>query len=68
MINSLLESIQTIITLNSTEKDLVTSIFKEKAYRKGDFFLAEGQICKQVGFATKGLMRYYINQYGEDKT
>lgn len=68
MINSLLDSIQAIITLSSTEKDLVKSLFKEKTYRKGDFFLAEGQICKQVGFVTKGLVRYYINHDGEDKT
>jgi CRP-like cAMP-binding protein len=30
--------------------------------------LAEGQICKQVGFVAKGLMRYYINHDGDEKT
>lgn len=68
MINNLLYSIQKIITLSLEEKDTVTSLFKEKTYKKGDFFLAEGQICKQVGFVTKGLLRYYINHDGEDKT
>jgi CRP-like cAMP-binding protein len=68
MIKSLLDSIQSIITLSTTEKDMVTSLFKEKTYEKGDFFLADGQICKQVGFVTKGLLRYYINHDGEDKT
>ena len=68
MINSLLHSIQNLITLSPTEKDIVTSLFKEKTYKKGDFFLAEGQICKQVGFVAKGLMRYYINHDGEEKT
>ncbi len=68
MINSLLYSIQNIITLNPAEIDTVTSLFKEKTYKKGDFFLEEGRTCKQVGFITKGLMRYYINHDGEEKT
>jgi CRP-like cAMP-binding protein len=68
MINSLLNSIQNIITLSPTEIEIVTSLFKEKTYKKGDFFLEEGRICKQVGFVAKGLMRYYINHDGEEKT
>jgi CRP-like cAMP-binding protein len=68
MINNLLQIIQHIVPLSPTEKDLVTSLFKEKTYHKGDFFLPEGQVCKQVGFVTKGLLRYYINHDGEDKT
>ena len=68
MINSLLDNIQSLITLNEAEKGIVTSLFKEKTYKKGDFFLSEGQICKQVGFVTRGLMRYYINHDGEEKT
>jgi CRP-like cAMP-binding protein len=68
MINSLLDSIQNLITLTPSEAEFVKSLFKEKVYKKGDFFLAEGQICKQVGFVAKGLMRYYINHDGEEKT
>jgi CRP-like cAMP-binding protein len=68
MIKSLLNSIESIITLSTTEKEIVTSLFKERTYQKGDFFLAEGQVCKQVGFVTRGLLRYFINHDGEDKT
>ena len=68
MINSLLYSIRNLIPLSPAEAGIVTSLFKEKTYKKGDFFLKEGQICKQVGFVAKGLMRYYINQDGEEKT
>jgi CRP-like cAMP-binding protein len=68
MINSLLNSIQNIITLSPTEIEIVTSLFKEKTYKKGHFFLEEGRVCKQVGFVAKGLMRYYINHDGEEKT
>ena len=68
MINSLLNTIQQLITLSPAEVEIVLSLFKEKTYKKGDFYLEEGQICKQVGFVAKGLMRYYINHDGEEKT
>ena len=67
MIDSLLNSIQYLIPLSLAEIDIVKSLFKEKLYKKGDFFLEEGRICKQVGFVAQGLMRYYINQDGEEK-
>jgi CRP-like cAMP-binding protein len=68
MIASLLNSMQNIITLSPAEVDSVKSLFKERTYKKGDFFLEEGRICKHVGFVAKGLMRYYINHDGEEKT
>ncbi len=48
MINSLLESIQNVITLSSAGKDLVIALFKEKTYKKGDFFLAGGQVVSRL--------------------
>jgi len=65
---NLLHNIQSLISFDEAEKDIITGLFKEKTYKKGDFFLADGQICKQVGFVVKGLMRYYINHDGEEKT
>ncbi|MEI9918965.1 MAG: Crp/Fnr family transcriptional regulator [Bacteroidota bacterium] len=60
-------SIQKVITLNPEEIDTVTSLFSERIYKKGDFFLEEGRTCKQVGFVARGLMWFYINQGGEEK-
>lgn len=68
MIDNLLYSLQNLITLSPDEIGIVKSLFKEKKYKKGDFFLEEGRICKYVGFVAKGLMRYYINHDGEEKT
>jgi CRP-like cAMP-binding protein len=68
MTKHLLETIESIISLSKEEMDIVTTLFKEKSYKKGEFFLADGQVCKQVGFVSKGLLRYYINHDGEDKT
>ncbi|WP_158990491.1 Crp/Fnr family transcriptional regulator [Mucilaginibacter sp. L196] len=67
MIDSLINSIQSLIAISPAEADIVTTLFKEKTYKKGDFFLEEGRICKHVGFVAKGLMRYYINHDGEEK-
>jgi len=67
MINSLLDSIQKVIALSPAEIDTVTSLFRARAYKKGEYFLKEGQICKQVGFVVQGLLRYYINHDGEEK-
>ncbi len=68
LISSLLHTIQQIITLTPEEIDIVASLWKEKNYKKGELFLAEGQICNKVGFVATGLMRYYINHDGEEKT
>jgi CRP-like cAMP-binding protein len=68
MIDSLFSNIQSLITISPEEKEVIRSLFKEKIYKKGDFFLADGQICKHVGFIARGLMRYYINHDGEEKT
>jgi CRP-like cAMP-binding protein len=68
MIDHLLQSIQRVIALSDEEINVIKSLFKEKAYQKGEFFLADGQVCKYAGFIEKGLIRYYINDDGEEKT
>ena len=68
MTDKLIVSIKSIIDLNPKEVECIKLLWKEKFIKKGDFFLADGQICKQVGFIINGLMRYYINHDGEDKT
>jgi CRP-like cAMP-binding protein len=68
MIEQLIKTIQSFIDLKPKEIDCVALLFKNKSIKKNDLFLAEGQVCKYVGFIIKGLMRYYINDNGEDKT
>jgi len=64
----LLLFIQSIIDVDSEETHSIKKLFKPKSLKKGDFFLAEGQVSKYIGFLVKGVMRYYINHDGEDKT
>jgi CRP-like cAMP-binding protein len=68
MTEQLIISIQSFIDVNPKEVECIKLLFKEKSIKRGNYFLAEGQICKQVGFIVKGLIRYYINHEGEDKT
>jgi CRP-like cAMP-binding protein len=68
MTGKLISSIKSIIDLTPKEVDHINQLFKKKELKKGDFFLAEGQVCRQVGFIVKGLIRYYINHDGEEKT
>ncbi|MFA6245444.1 MAG: Crp/Fnr family transcriptional regulator [Mucilaginibacter sp.] len=56
-----------MIALSPEEIAIVTTLFKEKTFKKGEYFLEEGRICRQVGFVAKGLLRYYINHDGEEK-
>ncbi len=68
MTEKLIASIRSRIDLEPEEIECIRLLWKESVIKKGDFFLAEGQICKQVGFIVNGLMRYYMNHDGEDKT
>lgn len=45
--------------LTTEEEDLVKTFFKYKKIRKKQYFLQEGEICKNVGFVVSGAMRLY---------
>ena len=68
MTEKLISNIKSIIDLTAKEVDCIDLLWKTKSIKKGDSFLAEGEVCKHAGFIVKGLMRYYINHDGEDKT
>ncbi|MBT2622671.1 MULTISPECIES: Crp/Fnr family transcriptional regulator [Chryseobacterium] len=68
MNNTLLLAIQSTIKISSDEEEIIQDLFKLKEYKKGDFFLKEGEVCKYVGFIKNGIVRYYINDDGEEKT
>lgn len=45
--------------LTNDEEALVTAAFHPKKFRKRQYFLQEGDVCKYVGFVVKGAMRQY---------
>lgn len=68
MINSLIFEIEKIIQISDSEKSIILDLFQLKRYRSEEFFLKEGEVCKYVGFIEKGLVRYFINYDGDEKT
>ncbi|SFD61011.1 cAMP-binding domain of CRP or a regulatory subunit of cAMP-dependent protein kinases [Chitinophaga sp. CF118] len=59
MHTTLIQIIETMIRLDESEKEFISSLFTAKHYLKGEYFLQEGQVCKTVGFIEQGLIRYY---------
>jgi CRP-like cAMP-binding protein len=64
---SLLHVIKSLISLTEAEEVLVSRLFKERIYKRGEYFLEEGKVCNKVGFVEQGIVRYYINDEGEEK-
>jgi CRP-like cAMP-binding protein len=64
----LIEKIRQIIHVSESEVQILQDLFVEKQLSKGDHFLTENQVCRHLGLIHTGLVRYYINADGEDKT
>ena len=65
---SLYKTIAALIQLDQRDKDIIARLFREVKLAKGEYFLREGEICQQLGFVTEGILRYYIDKEGEERT
>ena len=66
---SLFEYIQSksSLHLSNAEKELVEQAFKVKHFRKRQFLLQEGDVCKYMAFVVKGAGRMYsVNENGQE--
>ena len=54
-----------IIPIGEEYLDVFFSAFKPVSYRKGDYFVREGQVGRYIGFITKGCMRCIYKMYGK---
>ncbi len=53
--------------LTGDEIDLIQSFFIPKKFRKRQYFLQEGEVCKYTAFVIKGAMRQYrVDDKGEE--
>ncbi|MFB6456789.1 Crp/Fnr family transcriptional regulator [Chitinophaga sp. Hz27] len=65
----LIKQISYFIQLSAEEKEWITEKFVPREYKKGDYFLREGQVCREIGFIYSGLVRYVvIKENGEEMT
>jgi CRP-like cAMP-binding protein len=61
--------LKSISTISDKEFEATIHYFSEKQLQKGDFFVKQFSVCRQVGFIVKGTIRiYYINQKDEETT
>src|SRR5450631_3842024 len=57
----------TTTPFSGDEIDLIQSFFAPKKFRKRQYFLQEGEVCKYLAFIVKGAMRQYsVNDKGEE--
>ena len=57
----------TTTPLTGDEIDLIQSFFTAKKFRKRQYFLQEGEVCKNAAFIVKGAMRKYrVDDKGEE--
>lgn len=57
----------TSTALTGEEIDLIQRTFTQKKFRKRQYFLQEGEVCKHSAFIVKGAMRQYnVSEKGEE--
>ncbi len=66
MYNQLIKRIKEYTRLADQDIPVIESLFAEGRLAKGEFFLQEGKICRELGFINKGLVCYYVTQEGND--
>lgn len=66
--DKLIGTIKYLIRISADEEILIKDLFKPLQLRLGDYFLEEGQVCRHVGFIEQGLLRYHMNNDGNQKT
>lgn len=54
MKQALFGRIKRFIDISEEEKTLIDSLFHFKSWDKGEYFLAQGGFCKEIGFLIKG--------------
>lgn len=63
-----IHTIRQLTHISEADQAIYQQRFQTKLYRKGEFFLREGQVCKYIGIAEAGLLRHYVNQNGFERT
>ena len=66
--NLLIQTIKNYIPFSSADAAVAQRLFHQKRYKKGDHLLADNEICRHIFFIQSGLVRYYINKDGEERT
>lgn len=69
MISHLFSFVQNVVpTMLKEDVTAFSSKAKKREFQKGELFIREGMVCKQLLFIHRGLFRYYLLHEGNDLT
>ncbi len=69
MTNNFKKFIQQITPISDKEFDETVIFFQEQTLQKGDYFVKQGKICRQIAYINKGVLRtFYLNDKAEETT
>lgn len=69
MKKNLFQFLKNITSISNQEFESGFQYFEKIVLEKGDYFVKENTICKQIAFISKGILRtFYINEKPEDTT
>ena len=69
MMESLKIFLKETAAISDTEFEQALPYFSRKILQKGEYFVKEGAVCKQIAFVEKGLLRtYFFNDKAEEIT
>ncbi len=55
-------------TMTHDELDVLESILVPMKFQKGEFIIKEGEVCKNIYWVVKGLVRQFYYKNGKDLT
>jgi CRP-like cAMP-binding protein len=63
MYESIHDYLKRVLPFTEDELAALNRVLQPRSFRKGEFFLKEGDICREVIFVRSGLLRiYYVNE------
>lgn len=69
MNNPLISKIKASVSLSSGEEEFISSFFKGKLYRRGDFLLRSGEVPHEIFFVVEGsLHQFYLDEHANERT
>lgn len=60
MFDVLISHIQEKVDITTAEIELLKSFFSQKKLNKKEYLLQEGQVCRNLTFVSKGILKSYI--------
>jgi CRP-like cAMP-binding protein len=64
----LIDAIEKYVCLSDTDISVIEQLFIVREFKKHEYFLKAGEVCKYFAFVEQGLFRHFINIDGVEET